>query len=175
MITSQLELLMSPSPSGKHGQGPVKHSNHRQAVLVVENSKVQARMIAETLAKSGFDVFLVSDGVTALAACVARQFSVILMDYALPGMNGAQATEAIRTAEKPNGIHTPIIGYSTTDNSSRCLAAGMDDYLSKPAQAIDLSSRVSRWSSTGQVVEKPESVPTLGTISGADLEQTVNA
>lgn len=115
------------------------------SVLVVEDSLVTARIIVAVLSRAGFEVSYEPDGKRALAACSTRTFTAILMDYQMPIMNGADATVAIRAAEKLSGNHTPIIGYSSSGDADRCISAGMDDFLQKPATPNVLSSRIAAW------------------------------
>lgn len=75
------------------------------------------------------------DGREALDACKSDAFDLILMDIQMPGMDGIAATRAIRKIEAVDGTHTPIVAmtaYAMAGDRERCLAAGMDDYISKP-------------------------------------------
>jgi CheY-like chemotaxis protein len=73
---------------------------------------------------------------------------MILMDVSMPGMNGLEATGAIRGMEAEIGYHVPIVGvtaHALKGDRERCLEAGMDDYLSKPISPNALLEKVAAW------------------------------
>jgi two-component system, sensor histidine kinase and response regulator len=77
------------------------------------------------------------------------KFDVILMDIQMPEMNGYEATTAIRDRERTTGAHIPIIAltaHAMTGDRDRCLAAGMDDYVSKPIHLEELLQKVEQFS-----------------------------
>ena len=75
--------------------------------------------------------------------------AAILMDVAMPEMDGLEATRRIRAAEAESGAHTPIIGVTAHvfagGDADACQDAGMDDYLPKPLQREDLAAKLERW------------------------------
>ena len=75
--------------------------------------------------------------------------SLILMDVSMPDMNGYEATQAIREDERKfNKIRTPIIAvtaHTLAGDEEKCLAAGMDDYLSKPVSIAGMQSKLTQW------------------------------
>lgn len=86
-----------------------------------------------------------SNGREALEALRKEIFDLVLMDVQMSDIDGLEATRAIRQAEKVSGMHVPIIAltaHAMTGDKDRCLAAGMDGYLSKPIHAADLLSTV---------------------------------
>jgi two-component system, sensor histidine kinase and response regulator len=100
------------------------------------------------LEKQGYAVVLADDGTSALAALERQCFDVVLMDVQMPKMDGFQATAAIRERERQTGAHLPIIAltaHARTGDREKCLAAGMDDYLSKPLKAHELHVVIDRW------------------------------
>ena len=91
---------------------------------------------------------LTSDGVEALAALASAQYDLVLMDCQLPTMDGYEATRALRVRERGTGRHVPVIALTANalgEERDNCLAAGMDDYLSKPVRFDDLAAMIARW------------------------------
>jgi len=92
-------------------------------------------------------VVLVDSGKKALAAWQEQPFDLILMDVQMPDMDGFEATAAIREQEKSGTKHVPIIAmtaHALVGDRDRCLAAGMDDYISKPVNVYDLFAAIER-------------------------------
>ena len=107
-------------------------------ILLAEDNRVNQKIATRLLEKRGHHVALARNGAEALAALAQRSFDLVLMDVHMPDMDGIEATIAIREKEKSTGLHQPVIAMTAlamTGDSERCLAAGMDGYLSKP---IDL-------------------------------------
>ena len=91
---------------------------------------------------------MVENGEQAVAAWMQERPRLILMDVSMPLMNGHQATRRIREIERSEGGHTPIIGvtaHALESDRDLCLAAGMDDYLSKPISPEILIAKISEW------------------------------
>ena len=113
---------------------PVSLQPTRGKILVVEDSLVNQEVAVATLRKLGLDVDVVSDGYAACDAVAKHRYDVVLMDCQMPGLDGFEATRAIRRAE-PAGRHVPIVAMTANamvGDREACLAAGMDDYVSKP-------------------------------------------
>ncbi len=80
---------------------------------------------------------MATNGRQALEALERQAFDLVLMDVEMPEMDGLSATRAIRQREEVSGGHVPIIAmtaHAMTEHKANCLAAGMDDYLSKPLE-----------------------------------------
>ncbi|MGC4061227.1 MAG: response regulator [Aquabacterium sp.] len=125
---------------------------HKQApihVLVVEDEMVNRDVVCQMLAHFGYEVSAVDDGYAALAFVRARHCDLIVMDCRMHDMDGLEATRRMRAGEAgPNGIDVPIIALTAQAfNADReaCLAAGMDDFLSKPVDIDTLISTVEHW------------------------------
>jgi CheY-like chemotaxis protein/anti-sigma regulatory factor (Ser/Thr protein kinase) len=117
-------------------------------VLVVEDNLVNQRVVRRMLETDGHRVEVASHGREALAALERRHFDVILMDCQMPGMDGYEATAAIRRLEAATNRRIPIIAFTAhamRGDRERCMAAGMDDYLVKPIQREQLRRVLRRW------------------------------
>ena len=117
-------------------------------VLVVEDNPVNQRLITLLLRKHAEQVVVASNGGDAMARFQEGTFSCVLMDCQMPDIDGFEATRQIRAWEQANGLRpTPIIALTAnalSGDREACLAAGMDDYLSKPLRAADLCAVLSR-------------------------------
>jgi signal transduction histidine kinase/ligand-binding sensor domain-containing protein/CheY-like chemotaxis protein len=113
-------------------------------VLVAEDNAINQRLAKAVLEKAGYRVKVVSDGSAAVAAHAEEKFDLILMDVQMPGMDGLAATSAIREAENGRD-HIPIIAltaHAMQGDRERCMAAGMDDYMTKPIDIKQLTARL---------------------------------
>jgi CheY-like chemotaxis protein len=103
--------------------------------LVAEDNVVNQALIRRLMEKAGHTVTLVNNGIEVLEAIAETSFDLIFMDIQMPDMDGFTATAAIREQEKYDGRHVPIVAmtaHAMKGDSDKCLAAGMDGYVSKP-------------------------------------------
>ena len=110
-------------------------------VLLAEDNAVNRALVVNLLKKRGHSVVIAANGREALEAHAREQFDVILMDVQMPEVDGFEATAAIRVREAASGVRLPIIAltaHAMTGDRERCLAAGMDFYLTKPVRTGDL-------------------------------------
>lgn len=114
-------------------------------VLVVDDCEVNGKITSIVMDALGFDVHRARNGEQAVMACAKRAYAMVFMDWQMPVMDGLEATRAIREQEESSGLHTPIIGYSACADGPTQLAAGMDDYLHKPASSAALSAKALLW------------------------------
>jgi signal transduction histidine kinase/ligand-binding sensor domain-containing protein/ActR/RegA family two-component response regulator len=116
-------------------------------VLVAEDNPVNQRLATVILRRRGHRVVVAADGREAIERAQSAPVDVILMDVQMPGMNGFEATAALRARERDGGARIPIVAltaHALSGDRERCLEAGMDDYLSKPLQADRLIEIVER-------------------------------
>jgi signal transduction histidine kinase/DNA-binding response OmpR family regulator len=128
-------------------------------ILVAEDNAVNQRLVIRLLEKRGHRVVLAADGRQAIEALNQGSFDLVFMDVQMPETDGLEATGIIRKKEEKTGKHQPIIAltaHAMTGDRDRCLAAGMDGYLTKPIrpQELDqiLDSYVNRRISLPEVV-----------------------
>jgi two-component system, sensor histidine kinase and response regulator len=116
-------------------------SARRLKVLLAEDNAVNQKLAVRLLEKYGHTVTVAGNGREALAALEREPFDVVLMDVQMPELDGYETTAIIREREQATGKHLPIIAttaHAMKGDRERCLAAGMDRYVSKPVQAQDL-------------------------------------
>ncbi len=130
---------------------PQAHSNcpsHRRLnILLAEDNRTNQLLVTNLLAKRGHFVQQAHTGHEALAVFSAQKFDLIVMDVQMPEMNGLEATAAIREREKSTGSRTPILAltaHTLDGDRERCLAAGMDGYVSKPICVEEFMSAVAQ-------------------------------
>lgn len=139
------------SPSGAHPVDTMK-TFHDKRVLLVEDNMVVQKVITKQLLALGLQVESASNGKEALNMVPTSRFDAILMDCNLPDLSGLDVTKQIRSMEERLGYHTPIVAMTAAamkGDRERCLAAGMDDYLSKPVAMNQLSQTLQHWIGPG--------------------------
>lgn len=117
-------------------------------ILVAEDNEVNQLVFTQILSETGFAFEIVANGQLAVEAYRELHPRMILMDVSMPGMNGLEATGAIRELEQQSGNHIPIVGvtaHALKGDRERCMEAGMDDYLSKPISPKALLEKVETW------------------------------
>jgi CheY-like chemotaxis protein len=117
-------------------------------ILVAEDDAVSRRLFVRFLEKNGFFVLVANTGCEAVAFYQKGKIHLILMDVRMPEMDGFTATKRIREHEKISGGHVPILAVTACaiqGDREKCLAAGMDDYITKPIDLEDLINRIYRW------------------------------
>jgi CheY-like chemotaxis protein/HPt (histidine-containing phosphotransfer) domain-containing protein len=118
-----------------------------RSILLAEDGVVNRQVAVGLLEKRGHHVTVVDNGQRAVEACRDKTFDLILMDVQMPVLDGFAATAAIRESEAKSDKHTPIIAmtaHAMMGDRERCLAAGMDDYVSKPFRPRALFEAVER-------------------------------
>jgi diguanylate cyclase (GGDEF)-like protein len=110
-------------------------------LLLAEDNATNREVAVRLLSKRGHTIVVAANGKEAVAAFETQSFDLILMDVQMPEMDGFEATAAIRQKEKSLGRHIPIVAmtaHAMKGDRERCLAAGMDGYLSKPIHTDEL-------------------------------------
>jgi two-component system sensor histidine kinase/response regulator len=124
-----------PAPKSRAAALAMGAAGRRARILLVEDNVVNQRVASGLLTRRGHQVTLAQDGREALARLDQDTFDVVLMDLQMPVMGGLEATVAIRLRERVTGEHVRIVAmtaHAMNRDRERCLAAGMDGYLSKP-------------------------------------------
>jgi PAS domain S-box-containing protein len=120
---------------------PARRDATRLRILVAEDNMINRAVVAGILEKQGHSLVHADNGRAAVAAAAREPFDLILMDVQMPEMDGFDATRSIRELEEMTGHHARIVAmtaHTMAGDRERCLAAGMDDYVSKPVRKEDL-------------------------------------
>lgn len=120
-------------------------------VLIAEDTPINMQLARMLLEKKGYLVDEAENGQLALNALAQQDYDLVLMDCMMPVMDGYEATRRLRAREAEHNLpRTPVIALTASaieGDRERCLAAGMDDYLTKPFTAADFQAVVKRWTS----------------------------
>jgi PAS domain S-box-containing protein len=116
-------------------------------ILVAEDNAVNQRLALRVLQKLGYRADVAGNGLEVLAALRLKHFDLVLMDVHMPEMDGLAATRTLRLSHSTG--HRPLVvamtAAATAEDRAECMAAGMDDYLSKPVRVEELQALLERW------------------------------
>lgn len=133
--------VVAPKPRAAGVQGA--------RVMVVEDVDVNRILMAKYMEALGCEAVFASNGVEAVSLYKSEQVDIIFMDCQMPEMDGFEATLQIRAYELEKGLpKTPVIALTAdimSDNHERCIAVGMDHFLTKPIKRADLEAAISQW------------------------------
>jgi PAS domain S-box-containing protein len=141
----------------------------RLSILVAEDNKVNQIVTVRMLQKMGYQVDLACDGASAISSVEANSYDIVLMDVHMPGVDGLEAARRIRRMPTAQSS-VPIVALTASasdEDRSQCLAAGMNDYLSKPIEIHALRQALERWGNGSAVditpdgMGDPESMPVI--------------
>jgi CheY-like chemotaxis protein len=125
--------------------GAAEHAPQR--ILVVEDSIANQKVVRAILGRHGHALEFAGNGREALERLAHADFDLVLMDVQMPEMDGLEATAAIRAGESGSGRHIRIVAmtaHAMAGDREKCLAVGMDDYVSKPVRRADLVAALDR-------------------------------
>jgi len=140
--------VRTPEPAPPHVEpGPPDPSRKGSRVLVVEDNAANLKVTVRMVERLGYGADVAANGAEAVSMVAIGRYDGVLMDCQMPEMDGYEATRQIRKAE-PSGQHVPIIAMTAaalSGDRERCLAAGMDDYISKPVKLEIVAAVLERW------------------------------
>lgn len=117
-------------------------------ILLAEDNPINQLVALRILSRLGYRADTVGNGMEAVKALEAVPYDLVLMDCQMPEMDGYTATEEVRKHEKASGRHVPIVAmtaHALKGDREKCLAAGMDDYITKPIDLTSLNSMLQKW------------------------------
>ncbi len=138
---AQRPVASEPEPAPETSRPP----RHALRILLAEDHPVNQKIAVRLLRKMGHQAAVARTGREAVELSAQQPFDVILMDVQMPEMDGLEATRRIREREGPMAAHTPILAmtaFAMPGDRERCLAAGMDGYLSKPFRPAELEEAI---------------------------------
>jgi PAS domain S-box-containing protein len=136
-----------PVTSRKAAEPSAMPTTHTPVLVAEDNTRLQS-LLKLQFDELGIPVTFVSDGAAAVEAVRTGHYAMVFMDCQMPNMDGLAATRAIRLGERETGRHVPITAMTANafaEDREACLAAGMDDYLSKPVRLNNLRAMIERW------------------------------
>jgi len=125
-------------------------------ILLAEDNLVNRKVAVSLLEKQGHRVTTAENGRIALELALQETFDLILMDVQMPEMDGLEATQQIREAERATGARIPIVAltaHALTGDRERCMSAGMDGYVTKPIRAAQLLTAIKRLVGKRETIE----------------------
>jgi len=147
-VATVMGMSSEPAPQRLITSHTLAEAPSRGRVLVAEDNAVNQRLAARMLEKRGCRVDVVANGLEAVEAVTRIAYDCVFMDCQMPEMDGYVATSVIRQREALTGAHIPIIAMTANameGDRERCLAAGMDDYISKPVEPHELAAAIQKW------------------------------
>ncbi len=138
----------------RYSLGDARDHSEVLRILIAEDNLVNQRLVVRLLEKRKHRVVVAGNGKEVLSALEKDAFDIVLMDVQMPGMDGFEATAAIRKKEKSSGLHQIIVAltaHAMKGDHEKCLAAGMDAYLSKPIRPQELDEVLARYGARHQL------------------------
>jgi CheY-like chemotaxis protein len=148
LLNTVSEKWLGKPTTREHKAGISVSASQHHRLLLAEDNPVNQKLVTGLLHKLGYEVKVVETGYDVLEAFSQESYALVLMDCQMPGMNGFEATTQIRLTDTRLGKHTTIIALTahvSEGDRERCLAAGMDDYLSKPINQKILQTMLEKW------------------------------
>jgi len=127
---------------------PLQRAGRPLLVLVAEDHPINQKIILKQLNALQIEADIAADGAEAVEMAFSKAYDLVLMDTRMPRVDGLEATRLIRERERRTGTRIPIVALTAdaqADHRDKCIAAGMDDFLTKPMRIEDLQLVVSHW------------------------------
>lgn len=163
-LISCLNLLVNPSTGGsvqteQPSSDAFSVSQERLNILVAEDNAVNQKLMSALLVRAGHKPVIAENGLVAVELFQSHSFDLILMDVQMPEMDGFDATYEIRKLQAESGNRIPIVAltaHASPADRNQCLAAGMDEYLSKPVRAKTLNEMIDRMTGRDTTVNRSQ-------------------
>ncbi|MFJ7336598.1 response regulator [Streptomyces sp. NPDC101116] len=146
-LATRTSPVATTAPAVQTPTATAPQHTHRGHLLLVEDNEINQMVAQGLLTRLGYSTDIAADGAQALLMTQEHSYQAVLMDCQMPRMDGYTATRELRRREGDHG-HLPVIAMTAgalAEDRDRCLAAGMDDYVSKPVNADELEQALARW------------------------------
>jgi CheY-like chemotaxis protein len=156
LLEAIVAVLAAPGQRGTRliTRHSIEETRRRIRILLVEDNPVNREVAATMLRRRGHDVDIAENGREAVDAVAVRPYDLVLMDIQMPVLDGLAATREIREMKGRSGIRiVALTAHALSDEKERCIAAGMDGYLSKPFRPHELFAIIEGWGATTDVEE----------------------
>ena len=138
-------LAKPAAASAVNGAGSSLGERHPLRILLAEDNVVNQKLALRLLAQMGYEPDVAGDGLEAIAALERKPFDVVLMDVQMPELDGLEATRRIRATQPPEPVWiVAMTANAMAGDREACIAAGMNDYISKPIRPADLAAALER-------------------------------
>ena len=142
---SDLINTITPSQVQQNLLPEKKINNSSVNILLVEDNKVNQKVALLTLKKLGYQADVANNGLEALAKLEDKSYELILMDVQMPEMDGLTATQIIRRENQTRPLIIGLTANAFTEDKEKCLAAGMDDYITKPISLAQMEATLAKY------------------------------
>jgi len=134
---------MSAHPSQQEGEDPATSSAEKRSILVVDDSRLQRKILSSLLARWGYNVIEACSGEEAVEICRAQKLELVISDWLMPGMTGIEFCQQFRElAVSEYGYFILLTSKSEKNDVAEGLGAGADDFLTKPVNGNELRARI---------------------------------
>lgn len=161
-LQASIEKQLKKAKSNIEVGMPVKTETKRH-ILVVEDNKVNQKVLCLNLEKLAYSFDIANNGLEAIELLSKKSFDLILMDCQMPELDGYEATKRIRTLSNSQRAKIPIIALTANaikGDREKCLEAGMNDYLTKPIDTKKLSMTLEKWIAQASRMDSPTQTET---------------
>jgi PAS domain S-box-containing protein len=145
-FTLEIPFVVAESRTARTSSSQSAARMKKLTVLVAEDNLVNVKFMTIVLGKLGYEYDVAGNGIDALRWCSKRTYDVILMDIEMPEMDGIEATQTLRADPSSLNCTTPVIAltaHAVADVQDRCLAAGMNGFITKPIRIEEIEKKIS--------------------------------
>jgi CheY-like chemotaxis protein/HPt (histidine-containing phosphotransfer) domain-containing protein len=178
VLAGSTRVAVAPAANQQPVLDPGTASRHPLRILLAEDNVVNQKLATRLLERMGYRIDIASNGLEAVESVDRQRYDVVLMDIQMPELDGLEATRRI-LASHSSGDRPTIIAMTANamdGDRAMCLAAGMDDYVSKPIRVAELAEALQRaWTSRNPAGDAEASDPVIDIAAYQELEATAGS